>query len=76
MPTGVVRVRCSVVETVAAETDATVAKVDVDANQKLASEYGVRGVPTLLLVVDGEQVQESVGVHSEDKLRSLIDSYT
>jgi len=34
-----------VVEKLAAETDATVAKVDVDANQRLASAYGVRGVP-------------------------------
>jgi len=37
-----------VVERLAAETDAAVAKVDVDANQQLAGAYGVRGVPTLI----------------------------
>ena len=50
-----------VVETVAAETAATVTKVDVDTNQGLAAEYGVRGVPTLLLFADGEPVERLVG---------------
>ena len=44
-----------VVETIATETDATVAKVDVDANQQLAGAYGVRGVPTLILFANGEE---------------------
>ena len=65
-----------IVETLAAETDATVAKVDVDANQQLASAYGVRGVPTLILFADGEQVEEVVGLQGEDQLRTLIESYT
>jgi len=65
-----------VVETLAAETEATVAKVDVDANQRLAQTYGVRGVPTLVLFADGEQVEEIVGMQSEDQLRALIREYT
>ena len=65
-----------VVERLAAETDATVAKVDVDVNQQLASAYGVRGVPTLILFADGEQVEEIVGVQGEEQLRSLIGRYT
>jgi thioredoxin 1 len=64
-----------VVETIAAETAAAVAKVDVDANQPLAGAYGVRGVPTLVLFADGEQVEEIVGVQSEAQLRSLIERY-
>lgn len=64
-----------VVDKLAAETDAMVAKVDVDANQQLASAYGVRGVPTLVLFADGEPVERIVGVQSEDQLRSLIESY-
>ncbi|MBX0297608.1 thioredoxin [Haloarcula nitratireducens] len=65
-----------IVETLAAETDATVAKIDVDANQQLAAAYGVRGVPTLVLFADGEQVEEVVGLKGEDELRALIESYT
>jgi len=65
-----------VVERLAEETGATVAKVDVDANQQLASAYGVRGVPTLVLFADGTQVEEVVGVQPESQLRSLVASYT
>jgi len=65
-----------VVEGLAEETGATVAKVDVDANQQLASAYGVRGVPTLVLFADGTQVEEVVGVQPENQLRSLVESYT
>lgn len=62
-------------ETLAAETAATVAKVDVDAHQELAREYGVQGVPTLFLYVDGERVERRVGAQDEATLRSLIDRY-
>jgi len=65
-----------VVETIAAETDAAVAKVDVDANQPLAAEYGVRGVPTLVLFADGEPVERLVGVQDESRLRTTVESYT
>jgi thioredoxin 1 len=64
------------VETLAAETGATVAKVDVDANQQLAAAFGVQGVPTLILFADGEQVKEVVGLKGEDELRALVESYT
>lgn len=65
-----------VVERLAAETDAAVAKVDVDTNQQLAGAYGVRGVPTLILFADGEQAEEIVGVQGEEQLRSLTERYT
>lgn len=64
-----------VVETVAAETAATVTKVDIDTNQGLAAEYGVRGVPTPLLFADGEPVERLVGMQDEAQLRSVIEEY-
>jgi thioredoxin 1 len=64
-----------VVESVAAETPATVAKVDVDAHQGLAREYGVQGVPTLFLFADGEPAERLVGMQDESRLRSLVDQY-
>ena len=64
-----------VVASLAASTPAAVAKVDVDANQGLASEYGVRGVPTLLLFADGDAVERVVGVQSEEQLSALIEQY-
>ncbi|MEF8852675.1 MAG: thioredoxin [Haloarculaceae archaeon] len=61
-----------VVESIAADTAASVAKVDVDALQGLAREYGVQGVPTLFLFVDGEPVERLVGMQDESRLRSLV----
>ena len=59
----------------AAETDAVIAKVDVDAHQDLAAAYGVRGVPMLVLFADGEQVDQQVGAVPADQLRALIERY-
>jgi thioredoxin 1 len=64
-----------IVASLAAETPAAVAKVDVDANQALASEYGVRGVPTLVLFADGDVAERVVGVQDEDRLADLIERY-
>ncbi|WP_049930650.1 thioredoxin [Halosimplex carlsbadense] len=61
-----------IVADIAETTDATVAKVDVDAHQGLAREYGVQGVPTLLLFVDGELAERRVGVQDEGALRELV----
>jgi thioredoxin 1 len=65
-----------IVEKIAAETDAAVAKVDVDVNQQLASQYGVRGVPTMVLFAGGEPVERVVGVQGEDQLIGLVESQT
>lgn len=65
-----------VLEGLAGETDAVIAKVDVDQHQPLAGEYGVRGVPTLVLFADGKQVEQHTGVLSADRLRDLIEGYT
>jgi len=64
-----------IVERVAAGTAATVAKVDIDANQQLAAQYGVRSVPTLMLFADGEPVERLVGVQQEARLTSLVESH-
>ena len=65
-----------VLEGLAGETDAVIAKVDVDQHQQLAGSFGVRGVPTLVLFADGEQVEQHTGVLPADRLRNLIDGYT
>jgi thioredoxin 1 len=64
-----------VVETIAAETGATVAKIDIDANQQLAAEHGVRGVPTLVLFADGQPAERLVGMQDEAQLRSVIERH-
>ena len=63
------------VAAIAENTDAAVAKVDIDEHQGLAAQYGVRSVPTLLLFADGTQVEQVVGAQSEAKLTSLVERY-
>ncbi|WP_136602176.1 thioredoxin [Salinigranum halophilum] len=60
------------VEQVARETAAAVAKVDIDALQGLATQYQVRGVPTLLLFAGGEPAERVVGVRDYGTLASLV----
>jgi len=60
------------IEEIAAEEDATVIKIDIDANQQLAQRYGVRGVPTVYLFRDGEPAQEWVGVKDKNTYVSAI----
>lgn len=63
------------VEEIAAETDAAVAKVDVDERQDLAREYQVQGVPTLYLFADGETVERMVGVQEKPALVEKIEAH-
>ena len=60
------------VEAVAADTDAAVLKVDVDVHQALAGEYGVQGIPTLLVFAGGELAERMVGAQTEDALADAI----
>jgi len=65
-----------IVEAVAAETAAAVAKVDIDRLQPLAQRHGVRGVPTMILFSDGEPVEQTVGVKPKARLTELVENYT
>ena len=47
-------------------------KVNVDENELIPSEYGIRTVPTLLIVKEGEVKQFVTGVKSKGQLDSLI----
>jgi thioredoxin 1 len=60
------------IQTLARESAATVAKVDIDAHQAIAQQYGVRSVPTVLLFADGEAVQRIVGVRDRSAYESAI----
>ncbi|MDG5819798.1 thioredoxin [Natronococcus sp. A-GB7] len=63
------------IESLAAETDAAVAKVDVDAHQRLARQLGARSVPTLVLYADGEPVERLLGAQDRATLESLIERH-
>ena len=53
----------------------SVIKIDVDKNQAIAAQFQVRGVPTLLLFKNGQQVWRQSGVLSKNDLISIIKQY-
>lgn len=65
-----------VLAAIAENTDASVVKVDVDQHQQLAAQFQVRGVPTLVIYNDGEQVDRLVGYQPEPQLRDTVDQLT
>jgi thioredoxin 1 len=69
---GPCKILSPIVEEIAAETDAAVAKVDIDELQSIARQYQVQGVPTVYLFAGGEPVQKWVGVQSKDTYVSAI----
>ena len=49
-----------------------IVKIDIDKNEKLASKYQVRGVPTMLLFKSGKQLWRQSGVLQKDQIISII----
>ena len=45
--------------------------VDVDASPQLVAEYGVRSVPTIVLVNNGQVASKQAGVLTESQIKSL-----
>jgi thioredoxin 1 len=66
------------IEQLAQEYDgrAIVGKCDVDQDEELSARFGVRNIPTILFVKDGQVVDKQVGAASkavlEDKLKALL----
>lgn len=51
---------------------AKVIKVNVDQNQELAAEYKVQGVPTIVVMKDGDVVERAVGFQPKAGLINLV----
>jgi thioredoxin 1 len=60
------------IESIAAESGAAVAKVDIDRHQVLAQELGVQGVPTLVVFAEGNPVKRVVGAQDRATLDNLL----
>ncbi len=51
-----------------------VAKLNIDENQKTPGEFGIRGIPTLMLFKGGNVEATKVGAVSKSQLTAFIDS--
>lgn len=53
--------------------DSIVAKVNTVSNPKIAKEYGVKGLPTLILFENGKEIRRTAGALSYRELVEFID---
>jgi thioredoxin 1 len=69
------RMLAPIVEQLAEEYEGRlkVARLDVDANPELATEFGVMSIPTLMIFKRGEPVERLVGYRPKDQLKRAID---
>lgn len=51
----------------------TIAKMNVDENRNVPAQYGIRGIPTLMVFKDGQLAATKVGAMSKSQLTAFID---
>jgi thioredoxin 1 len=54
--------------------DADFAKVNVDDSPNAASKFGVRSIPTLVILKNGEEIARNSGVLPKEKLTEWVNS--
>ena len=71
------RVQSSVLVTVKEQVGdaARIIKIDIDQYPAIASEYNVRGVPTLAIFKNGQLLWKESGVHAVNTLTNLLKQY-
>ena len=57
------------------EGKAKIGKVDVDNNQQIATKYGIRSIPTLLIFKDGKMVDQIVGALPKPKIAEKLNAH-
>ncbi len=74
---GPCRMMAPTVEAIAAEYAgrAKVGKLNVDENLSVASRYGIRSIPTLLLFKAGQIQEQVVGTAPKDAINRMLDKY-
>ena len=70
---GPCRMLSPVVDEIANEKpDVKVCKVNVDNEPELATQFGVMSIPTLVVIKDGEVVNQSVGVQPKESILVML----
>jgi thioredoxin 1 len=73
---GPCRAVAPIVEELAEEYDgrAVIAKMDVDQNKQVATQFGIQAIPTLLLVKGGQIADRIVGVVDKNSLKARLEA--
>lgn len=66
-----------IIEEVASDFEgkAVVGKVDVDNNQEISMQYGIRNIPTVLIFKNGEVVDKLVGVAPKEVIAEKLNAH-
>ena len=66
-----------IIEEVASDFEgkAVVGKVDVDNNQEISMQYGIRNIPTVLIFKNGEVVDKLVGVAPKEVVAEKLSAH-
>ena len=74
---GPCRMLGQIVEEIAADFEgkAVVGKVDVDNNQQVSVDYGIRNIPTVLIFKGGQVVDKIVGVASKEVIAEKLSAH-
>lgn len=74
---GPCRMLAPIVEDIAKDFEgkAVVGKVDVDNNQQISMEYGIRNIPTVLIFKNGEVVDKLVGVSPKEVIAQKLSAH-
>lgn len=73
---GPCRMVAPIIEELAAQYDGkiVVGKCDVEDNEDLAAEFGIRNIPTILFFKNGEVVDKLVGAQSKGKFEEKFEA--
>jgi len=55
------------------ETRVKIGKVNIDEQQEVAAQFGIRSIPTLLLFQNGQVSEQLVGLRSKRDLKAAFD---
>ena len=71
---GPCRMQGPIVDELASEIGdkATIAKVNVDDSPSIAAKFGIRSIPTIYIMKDGQVAEQFVGVQTKENLQKAI----
>ena len=72
---GPCRMVSPIVDEIAEENDAIkVAKINIDEQPQLASQYGVMSIPTLLVFENGDVIEKAVGARNKSFILQMLEA--
>src|SRR3981081_4696990 len=74
---GPCRMLAPTIETIAEQySETAVVKLNVDDNPSTTEEYGIKGIPTLILFSEGKEVERVIGATSKESISRMIEKYS